>query len=80
MWAAFLALEPPLEERIDVHAARDLWMRAEINRDPKRQRVPLKLEDFLLRWDGAAKPRKRLDWRVLKARIRSHLCARKETE
>lgn len=50
-WAAYEAIEPPVEVRIDLGFATLAAMLANIHRDRKRRPEPFTAQDFLPKWD-----------------------------
>jgi hypothetical protein len=67
-WAAFYAIDPPLEVRVDVGFAQLCALTAEMHRDKKKRPSPFTIQDFLSQWDKANRPNK-LDPNVVRAKM-----------
>jgi len=71
-WMAFEAIDPFEDRRGDLRSAQIVTAIANVNRDPKKQKEPYRIEDFLLRFDGDAQeeePAMRQTWQEQKARL-----------
>lgn len=69
-WREYARLNPFDEERMDIRFAQIAWIIANVNRDPKKQRQPFALEDFVLRFGDAPAlkaKKKEQTWQEMKA-------------
>jgi hypothetical protein len=73
-WQIFMALEPSLSEKADVHNAAIIREIRNVMRDTKARSDPFTLEECLLRFgDDLPPPPRRADWRKTKAKFLQYL-------
>lgn len=64
-WQVYEKMFGPLtiHERLDLLISRSDWLFANANRNPKKQKRPFKMDNFMPQWDKP--PKKAADWKDL---------------
>ncbi len=68
---AFYRIEPFGERRADLRAAIVAALIANVNRDPKKQREPFTVDDFMPKFEQLAEPPQKQTWQQQKAMLQS---------